>query len=154
MATVRRVSGTALHLACFPDVCCPRSQRVDVKELLSTEDENTKYYSTTDEDVRFDTYELKICKRHTFTQYWVWTATGDLQTHMRVLSSSDAGQFQLLCLLLPCAVPSAFPVPFALSRGPASKNVILVSFAETTKSYLFSKKVSHMAKSLAGAHKP
>ena len=76
---------------------------------------------------------------------------------MRVLSSSDAGQFQLLCLLLPCAVPSAFPVPFpvpfALSRGPASKNVFLVSFAEAKKkSYLFSKKVSHMAKSLAGAH--
>ena len=37
MATVRTVAGTALHLACFPDVCCPRSQRVDVKEL-STED--------------------------------------------------------------------------------------------------------------------
>ena len=44
MATVRTVAGTALHLACFPNVCCPRSQRVDVKELLSTEDENTKYY--------------------------------------------------------------------------------------------------------------
>ena len=45
--------------------------------------------------------------------------------HMRVLFSSDAGQFQLLFLLLPCAlsVPSPFPVPFALSRGPASKNV-------------------------------
>ena len=41
---VRTVAETALHLACFPDVCCPRSQRVDVKELLSTEDENTKYY--------------------------------------------------------------------------------------------------------------
>ena len=38
VATVRTVAGTALHLACFPDVCCPRSQRVDVKELLSTED--------------------------------------------------------------------------------------------------------------------
>ena len=37
MATVRTVAGTALHLACFPDVCCPRSQRVDVKVLLSTE---------------------------------------------------------------------------------------------------------------------
>ena len=49
--------------------------------------------------------------------YWVWTATGDLQTHMRVLFSSDAGQFQLLFLLLPCAVsvPSPFPVPFQFS---------------------------------------
>ena len=59
---------------------------------------------------------------------------------MRVLFSSDAGQFQLLFLLLPCAVfvPSAFPVPFpvpfALSRGPASKNVFLVSFVETKRS--------------------
>ena len=33
---------------------------------------------------------------------------------MRVLFSSDAGRFQLLFLLLPCAVsvPSPFPVPF------------------------------------------
>ena len=68
----------------------------------------------------------------------LWTASGDPQTHMRVLFSSDAGQFQLLFLLLPCAVsvPSPFPVPFpvpfvALSRGPASKNVFLVSFVET-----------------------
>ena len=70
-----------------------------------------KTQSTTDEDVRLDTYEPIICKRHTFRRYWVWTATGDLQTHMRVLFSSDAGQFQLL---LPCAVsvPSPFPVPF------------------------------------------
>ena len=62
------------------------------------------------------------------------------------------------CLLLPCAVsvPSPFPVPFALSRGPASKNVFLVSFLlkQKDKLSLFSKKVSHMAKSLAGAHKP
>ena len=73
-----------------------------------------KTQSTTDEAVRLDTYKPKIRKRHTFRRYWVWTATGDLQTHMRVLFSSDAGQFQLLCLLLPCAVsaPSAFPVPF------------------------------------------
>ena len=51
---------------------------------------------------------------------------------MRVLFSSDAGQFQLL---LPCAVsvPSPFPVPFALYRGPASKNVFLVSFVETKR---------------------
>ena len=55
---------------------------------------------------------------------------------MRVLFSSDAGQFQLL---LPCAVsvpspfPVPFPVPFALSRGPASKNVFLVSFVETKR---------------------
>ena len=54
---------------------------------------------------------------------------------MRVLFSSDAGQFQLLFLLLPCAVsvPSPFPVPFALSRGPASKNVFLVSFVEAKR---------------------
>ena len=61
---------------------------------------------------------------------------------MRVLFSSDAGQFQLLFLLLPCAVsvPSPFPVPFqcllqclSLSRGPASKNVFLVSFVETKR---------------------
>ena len=59
-------------------------------------------------------YEPKRRKRHTSRQYWVWTATGDLQTHMRVLFSSDAGQFQLLFLLLPCAVfvPSPIPVPF------------------------------------------
>ena len=55
--------------------------------------------------------------------------------HMRVLLLSDAGQFQLLFLLLPCAVSvhSPFPVPFALSRGPASKNVFLVSFVETKR---------------------
>ena len=62
---------------------------------------------------------------------------------MRVLFSSDAGRFQLLFLLLPCAlsVPSAFssafpvpfPVPFALSRGPARKKVFLVSFVETKR---------------------
>ena len=65
MARVRTVAGTALHLACFPDVCCPRSQRVDVKELLSTK---MKTQSTTDEDVRLDTYEAKIRKRHAFRQ--------------------------------------------------------------------------------------
>ena len=65
MATVRTVAGTALHLACFPDVCCPRSQRVDVKVLLSTK---MKTQSTTGEDVRLDTYEAKIRKRHTFRQ--------------------------------------------------------------------------------------
>ena len=50
-------------------------------------------------------------------------------------SKPDEEQFQLLFLLLPCAVsvPSAFPVPFALSRGPASKNVFLVSFVETKR---------------------
>ena len=59
--------------------------------------------------------------------------------HMRVLFSSDAGQFQLLFLLLPCALsvpspfPVPFPVPFALSRGPASKNVFLVSFVATKR---------------------
>ena len=74
-----------------------------------------------------------------FRRYWVWTATGDLQTHMRVLFSSDAGRFQLLFLLLPCAcvcsqsLSSAFPVPFALSRGPARKKVFLVSFVETKR---------------------
>ena len=81
---------------------------------------------------------------------------------MRVLFSSDAGQFQLLFLLLPCAVsvpspfPAPFPVPFvALSRGPASKNVFLVSLLkQKDKLSLCSKKVSRMAKSLAGAHKP
>ena len=58
---------------------------------------------------------------------------------MRVLFSSDAGRFQLLFLLLPCAVsvpslfPVPFPVPFALSCGPASKNVFLVSFVETKR---------------------
>ena len=55
---------------------------------------------------------------------------------MRVLFSSDAGQFQLLFLLLPVpfqCLSSAFPVPFALSRGPASKNVFLVSFVETKR---------------------
>ena len=62
---------------------------------------------------------------------------------MRVLFSSDAGRFQLLFLLLPCAVsvPSPFPVPFqclfqclfALSRGPARKKVFLVSFVETKR---------------------
>ena len=58
---------------------------------------------------------------------------------MRVLFSSDAGRFQLLFLLLPCAVsvpspfPVPFPVPFALSRGPASKKVFLVSFFETKR---------------------
>ena len=58
---------------------------------------------------------------------------------MRVLFSSDAGRFQLLFLLLPCAVsvpspfPVPFPVPFALSRGPASKKVFLVSFVETKR---------------------
>ena len=75
-----------------------------------------KTQSTTDEDVKLDTYEPKRCKRHTFRQYWVWTATGDLQMHMRVLFSSDAGQFQLLFLLLPCAV-----------------NVFLVSFVEAKR---------------------
>ena len=71
---------------------------------------------------------------------------------MCVLFSSDAGQFQLLFLL--------FPVPFQcllhFSRGPASKNVFLVSFLlkQKDKLSLFSKKVSQMAKSLAGAHKP
>ena len=76
---------------------------------------------------------------------------------MRVLFSSDAGQFQLLCLLLPCAVsaPSAFsvpfPVPFALSRGPASKNLFLASFVKQKEklSLLAKKKMNHMAKSLA-----
>ena len=82
-----------------------------------------KTQSTTDEDVRLDTYEPKYATVTPLDRYWVWTATGDLQTHMRVLSSSDAGQFHLLCLLLPCALPSALSVPFALSRGPASKNV-------------------------------
>ena len=60
---------------------------------------------------------------------------------MRVLFSSDAGRFQLLFLLLPCAVsvslssafPVPFPVPFALSRGPARKKVFLVSFVETKR---------------------
>ena len=62
---------------------------------------------------------------------------------MRVLFSSDAGRFQLLFLLLPCAVsvpspfpvpfPVPFPAPFALSRGPASKKVFLVSFVETKR---------------------
>ena len=62
---------------------------------------------------------------------------------MRVLFSSDAGQFQLLFLLLPCAVsvpspfPVPYPVPFALSRGPASKNVFLVSFLLRQKDKLF-----------------
>ena len=58
---------------------------------------------------------------------------------MRVLFSSDAGRFQLLFLLLPCAVsvpspfPVPFPVPFALSRGPASKKVFLVRFVEAKR---------------------
>ena len=58
---------------------------------------------------------------------------------MRVLFSSDARRFQLLFLLLPCAVsvpspfPVPFPVPFALSRGPARKKVFLVSFVETKR---------------------
>ena len=63
---------------------------------------------------------------HESTQNPLVTATGDLQTHMRVLFSSDAGQFQLLFLLLPCAVsvPSPFlapfPVPFHGLCAPAS----------------------------------
>ena len=53
---------------------------------------------------------------------------------MRVLFSSDAGRFQLLFLLLPCAAsvpspfPVPFPVPFALSRGPASKKSVSGKF--------------------------
>ena len=34
---------------------------------------------------------------------------------------------------LSSAFPVPFPVPFALSRGPASKNVFLASFVETNK---------------------
>ena len=41
--------------------------------------------------------------------------------------------FQVMPGTCAVSVPSPFPVPFALSRGPASKNVFLVSFVETKR---------------------
>ena len=47
-------------------------------------------------------------------------------------------------------------MPFALSRGPARKNLFLVNVVEAKRKAFFfkPKKVSDMAKSLAGARKP
>ena len=88
MATVRTVAGTALHLACFPDLLSA-SKNVCLVSFVETKEGSSW---------------LKGFEYFVHLRYWVWTATGDLQTHMRVLFSSDA---------VPATdKPYLFPVPF------------------------------------------